>query len=303
MSYIGQRLLPENMTLENDPYFGGGTLIRRVIKKHGKENFKKEILEICHSREEADRLEEFYFQKFGVYTNPDKFYNIGLAGQFWRNENHSAFMSDIQKKYNSDPERKKKRIEQYKQTRKQNDLKRKGITEEEYNNSLIKKDYDKKLKRINRQIKKCHKQYYLFMREQTKDLRQEFYKESSRQKNIITWSEKKNSPEFLKAVAEGKKKVDYKEIGKRATVNHSKGMIKSNSIIYPKLWEKNLSVNSISISRKVMRYLQYNIKTSDGLKKIVFDICDRLKKDYDVIIDFNDLYKEAQIKYSGKLIK
>ena len=33
MSYIGQRLLPEKMTLENDPYFGGGTLIRRVIKK------------------------------------------------------------------------------------------------------------------------------------------------------------------------------------------------------------------------------------------------------------------------------
>lgn len=296
MSYIGQRLLPENMTLENDPYFGGGTLIRRVIKKHGKENFKKEVLEICHSRNEADRLEEFYFQKFGVYTNPDKFYNIGVAGQFWRNENHSAFMSGIRKDYDSDPERKKQRV-----------AKCKKMTVEQYEQYLIdkelKKQYEKKIRNINSEIKKCHKQYYLFMREQTKDERQKIRLENIKKKNIETWKEKKKDPEFLKAVAEGKKKVDYKKVSEKARSGRSKGHVKKNSIIYSKLWENNLSVNNISISSKIRKYLQCETKTSDGLKKIVFDICDRLKKDYDVIIDFNDLYKEAQIKYSGKLIK
>jgi len=34
----------------NDDYLGSGRIIRRAIKKHGKENFRKEILEICASR-------------------------------------------------------------------------------------------------------------------------------------------------------------------------------------------------------------------------------------------------------------
>ena len=40
-----------------DGYLGSGNLISRAIKKHGKENFIREILEFCSSREELKQRE------------------------------------------------------------------------------------------------------------------------------------------------------------------------------------------------------------------------------------------------------
>jgi group I intron endonuclease len=37
----------------DDGYLGSGTYIRRAIKKHGKKNFKREILEFCKSRKDV----------------------------------------------------------------------------------------------------------------------------------------------------------------------------------------------------------------------------------------------------------
>jgi group I intron endonuclease len=42
----------------DDGYLGSGTYLRLAIKKHGKENFKREILEFCNSRKELKSLEE-----------------------------------------------------------------------------------------------------------------------------------------------------------------------------------------------------------------------------------------------------
>lgn len=42
----------------DDGYFGSGTRIRRAINKHGEENFKREILEFCETREELKSREE-----------------------------------------------------------------------------------------------------------------------------------------------------------------------------------------------------------------------------------------------------
>jgi hypothetical protein len=42
----------------NDGYLGSGTLLRRSINKHGKENFKIEILEFVNSREELAAREK-----------------------------------------------------------------------------------------------------------------------------------------------------------------------------------------------------------------------------------------------------
>jgi len=41
-----------------DGYLGSGNRIRLAVRKHGKENFKREILEYCETREELGKREE-----------------------------------------------------------------------------------------------------------------------------------------------------------------------------------------------------------------------------------------------------
>jgi len=48
----------------NDPnYYGSGSLIKQAITVHGKENFKKEILETCQSESELNEREKFWIEK------------------------------------------------------------------------------------------------------------------------------------------------------------------------------------------------------------------------------------------------
>lgn len=55
--YIGQHLD------HGDEYWGSGTMLKRALKKYGKENFKKEILEDnILSQEEADKKELYYIK-------------------------------------------------------------------------------------------------------------------------------------------------------------------------------------------------------------------------------------------------
>lgn len=304
MSYVGQRLVPENYTIETDPYMGGGTLIKRAIKKHGKENFKKEILEICYSRKEADRLEEFYFNKEGVYTNPEKFYNIGLAGQFWRNENHSEFMSNIQKKFYSDEEKKCDRLEKTFQTRMKTEAKKHNMTLREWMEFKTKKEetknYNLKINSINRKIKKAHNDYYLFMRKQTADLRKEFYNERTRQKNLLTWKEKKHDLEFLEAVRKGKENIDYKVICKTGPTGPQKNKRKSNpqkhnSIIYDILKNNKMYAKDLECLKTFERYLSVYYKNKSGLERALNKIFLEVSKIDN--IKFNDLISEAKEKY------
>lgn len=53
--YIGQ-----SKFLDNN-YFGSGVFIKKAIKKYGKKNFKKEIIEFC-KEEELDEKERFYIK-------------------------------------------------------------------------------------------------------------------------------------------------------------------------------------------------------------------------------------------------
>ena len=64
----------------NDDYMGSGTLIKRAIKKHGVENFKKEILEFFETEDEMlKREEEIVTYEFIKENNV---YNIMPGGNY-----------------------------------------------------------------------------------------------------------------------------------------------------------------------------------------------------------------------------
>ena len=73
--YIGKH---ETDNLD-DGYLGSGILIQRAIKKYGEENFKREILFECSTREEMDAKEaELVNEEF---LKRKDVYNIKLGGQ------------------------------------------------------------------------------------------------------------------------------------------------------------------------------------------------------------------------------
>ena len=73
--YIGKH---ETDNLD-DGYLGSGNLLGRAIEKYGRENFKREIMFECSSKEEMNAREaEFVNEEF---LKRDDVYNIKLGGQ------------------------------------------------------------------------------------------------------------------------------------------------------------------------------------------------------------------------------
>ena len=58
----------------NPNYIGSGTYLKKAIKKYGKENFKKEILEVCSSSKELMEREEYWLNYYDAGGDPN-FYN------------------------------------------------------------------------------------------------------------------------------------------------------------------------------------------------------------------------------------
>lgn len=75
--YIGQKRSCEFL---NEQYLGSGTLLRKALKKYGKENFKVELVEWCASKEDLDQRECYWIEFFNA-TNLDIGYNIATGGQ------------------------------------------------------------------------------------------------------------------------------------------------------------------------------------------------------------------------------
>ena len=73
-SYVGQQSTNDEM------YLGSGKILKRAIVKYGIENFKKEIIEECSTREELNKREVYWIKKL----NPE--YNLHEGGYGGYNE-------------------------------------------------------------------------------------------------------------------------------------------------------------------------------------------------------------------------
>lgn len=62
-----------------DNYLGSGDRLLMAIKKYGRENFKREILEFADSIEELNELERYYIALAKAVEN-ERFYNIANGG-------------------------------------------------------------------------------------------------------------------------------------------------------------------------------------------------------------------------------
>ena len=76
--YIGKRSC--KCPIEDDKYMGSGILISKAIKKYGKENFRKDILEICNSEEMAFEREKYWIKHYNAVESRE-FYNIKDGGE------------------------------------------------------------------------------------------------------------------------------------------------------------------------------------------------------------------------------
>jgi group I intron endonuclease len=79
---------------KNKPsYLGSGAILKRAILKYGRENFKKEILESCSSKEELINREEYWLNYYNASNNP-MFYNMhnhSSGGTGIRGEHHYMY--------------------------------------------------------------------------------------------------------------------------------------------------------------------------------------------------------------------
>lgn len=129
--YIGMH----TTTNLNDGYLGSGKYLRRSILKHGKENFKCEILQFCDSKEELSRRERemVTIQEvvktecmnlkaggFGGFAVEDTKKGRQKCDEILRNKYGEDFRSIINKNYNNSlsNEEKELRIEKIKEGQK-----------------------------------------------------------------------------------------------------------------------------------------------------------------------------------------
>lgn len=75
----GKKYIGQHKGKPKDNYFGSGTTITKALNKYGKENFSKEILCFCDTREEADEKEKYYINFYNAVED-NNYYNNAEGG-------------------------------------------------------------------------------------------------------------------------------------------------------------------------------------------------------------------------------
>lgn len=93
---------------ENDDpeYLGSGAKLKAAIAEFGKQNFIKEILEVCNNSQDLCQREVFWIENLQS-KNPDIGYNIRIGGEGWKSEMASEA---VQKMWNSKTEEERREL-------------------------------------------------------------------------------------------------------------------------------------------------------------------------------------------------
>lgn len=79
--YIGQKKFEEGTNLYRwKSYLGSGTTLKRAIKKYGKDNFHRDIIDVAYSEKELNNKEKHYINIYDA-INSDDYYNIAEGGR------------------------------------------------------------------------------------------------------------------------------------------------------------------------------------------------------------------------------
>lgn len=76
--YIGQKRYDKANKWKS--YLGSGIHLKRAINKYGSENFSKEIIEDCETKECLDKREKYWIEYYNAVKS-DEFYNIASGGE------------------------------------------------------------------------------------------------------------------------------------------------------------------------------------------------------------------------------
>jgi hypothetical protein len=69
-------------SLNRPGYLGGGTAIKNAVKKYGRNNFNKIIIEVCKNYDHLLEREEYWLNFYNVVNNPN-FYNMISSNNDW----------------------------------------------------------------------------------------------------------------------------------------------------------------------------------------------------------------------------
>jgi group I intron endonuclease len=82
----GKQYIGQHKGKADDAYLGSGTTLLKAIEKYGKNNFSKQIICYCQTREEADAMEKYIIAMLNAVED-NHFYNNsegGSGGDGWR---------------------------------------------------------------------------------------------------------------------------------------------------------------------------------------------------------------------------
>ena len=96
----------------DDGYLGSGKRFISALKKYGKENFKRKILEFCKSQEDMIEREAFYVNNEWVKSKNNYNVALGGTGQFSHSKETKELLSKMQKGIKKGPQSEKHRMNQ-----------------------------------------------------------------------------------------------------------------------------------------------------------------------------------------------